>query len=125
MGAPAELTKTFTERNHQKIITSLCKIMAMSECPEKETWHAASNMGRVCERQIRSGRKILGSLLKTSGASLSDESLQTLLVEAEAIVKSRPLTTDLLSDVNSLIPLSPINLLTMKSKGVMPPPGVF
>ena len=125
MGAPAELTKAFTERNHQKIITSLCKIMAMSECPEKETWPAASNMGRVCERQIRSARKILGSLLKTNGASLSDESLQTLLVEAEAIVKSRPLTTDLLSDVNSRIPLSPINLLTMKSKGVMPPPGVF
>ena len=99
--------------------------MAMSECPEKKTWPAARNMGRVCERQIRSARKILGSLLKTNGVSLSDESLQTLLVEAEAIVKSRPLTTDLLSDVNSLIPLSPINLLTMKSKGVMPPPGVF
>ena len=125
MGAPAELTKAFKERNHQKIITSLCKIMAMSECPEKETWPSASNMGRVCETQIRSARKILGSLLKTNGASLSDESLQTLLVEAEAIVISRPLTTDLLSDVNSRIPLSPIHLLTMKSKGVMPPPGVF
>ena len=65
------------------------------------------------------------SLLKTYGANLSDESLRTLLVEVEAIVNSRPLTTDLLSGANSLIPLSPINLLTMKSKVEMPPPGVF
>ena len=82
-------------------------------------------MGSVWERQIRSARKILESLLKTHGASLSDESLQTLLVEVEAIKNSRPLTTNLLSDANSLIPMSPINLLTMKSKVVMPPPGVF
>ena len=82
-------------------------------------------MGSVWERQIRSARKILESLLKTHGASLSDESLKTLLVEVEAIKNSRPLTTNLLSDANSLIPLSPINLLTMKSKVVMPPLGVF
>ena len=82
-------------------------------------------MGSVWERQIRSARKILESVLKTHGASLSDESLKTLLVEVEAIKNSRPLTTNLLSDANSLIPLSPINLLTMKSKVVMPPLGVF
>ena len=75
---------------------------------------AASNMGGVWERQIRSDRKILESLLKTHGANLSDRSLRTLLVEVEAIPNSHPLTTDLQSDVNSLIPLSPINLLTMK-----------
>ena len=86
---------------------------------------AASNMGGVWERQIRSARRILVSLLKTHGASLSDESLRTMPVEVEEIVNSRPLTTDLMSDANSLIPLSPINLLTMKSKEVMPPPGVF
>ena len=38
---------------------------------------------------------------------------------------SHPLTTDLLSGVNSLIPLCPINLLTMKSKVGLPPSGVF
>ena len=43
----------------------------------------------------------------------------------EIIVNSGPLTTDLLSDVHSMIPLSPINLLTLKSKVVIPPPGVF
>ena len=65
------------------------------------------------------------SLLKTHGAILCDESLRTLLVVVEAIVNYRPLTTALLTDVNSLIPLSPINLSTMKSKVLMPPREVF
>ena len=57
---------------------------------------------------------ILSFLLKTHGGSLTDESLQTLLVEIEAINNSRPLTTETISDVTSLIPLSPINLLILK-----------
>ena len=52
-------------------------------------------------------------------------SLQNLLVEVEAIVNSCPLTTHVLNDVTSLAPLSPVTLLTMKSKVVMPPPGHF
>ena len=68
---------------------------------------------------------ILSSLLKTHGESLTNESLHTLLVEVEAIVNSCPLTTETINDVTSLIPLSPLNLLTMKSKMVMPPPGIF
>ena len=35
------------------------------------------------------------------------------------------LTTDLLTDVNNMIPLSLINLLILKSRVVMPPPEVF
>ena len=61
---------------------------------------------------------ILNSLLKTHGRSLTDESLQTL-------VNSRPLTTERINHVLSLIPLRPINLLTMKSEIVIPPPVVF
>ena len=64
-------------------------------------------------------------MLKTHGASLTDESLQTLLMEVEAIVNSCPLNTDVINDVTSPVPLSPINLLTMKSRVFMPPPGVF
>ena len=82
----------------------------------------SSNMGGVWECQILSARAILNSLMKTHGSSLSDESLQTLLVEVEAIINSQPLTTDVLSEVTSLAPLSPVNLLTIKSKVVMPPP---
>ena len=85
----------------------------------------SNNMGGVWEHQIQSARAILNSLLKTHGNSLSDESLQTLLVEVEAIINSHPLTTDVLSDVTSLAPLSPVKLLKKKSKVVMPPPGHF
>ena len=124
VGASAELTNTFIGMNHQKINQFM-----QGNGGEWLSWKinspAGSNMGSVWERQIRTVRMILESLLKTHSASLSDESLQTLLVEVEAVVNSCPLTTDLLSNINSLIPVSPINLLTMKWKVVMPPPGVF
>ena len=57
---------------------------------------AASKMGGVWERKIRTARKDFGIPPKTHGARLSDESLRTLLVGVEAILDSRPLTTDLL-----------------------------
>ena len=85
----------------------------------------ASHMGGVWEPQTRSARNILSSLLKTHGRSLNDEALSTLMAEVEAVMNSRPLTVELLSDGNSLNPISPSNLLTMKSKVVMPPPGEF
>ena len=85
----------------------------------------ASNMGGVWECQIRTAQNILNSLLKTHGASLNDESLQTLLMEVEAIVNSCPLTTDVINDFTNPVSLSPIYLLTIKSRVVMPPPGVF
>ena len=85
----------------------------------------ANNMGGVLERQIRSARSILNSLLQTHGSKLIEESLQTLVAEVEAIINSRPLTTEVMNDATSLAPLSPINLLTMKSRVVMPSPGNF
>ena len=81
-------------------------------------------MGGVWECQIRSTRGILAALLKIHGQSLNDEGLRMLVAETEAIINSRHLTVESLSDINSKIPLSPSNLLTMKSD-VMPPPGVF
>ena len=77
------------------------------------------------ERQIWSTTMILNSLLKSHGGSLTDGSLQTLLVEVEALANSCPLTTETINDNTSLIPLSTINLLTMKSKIAMPSPGAF
>ena len=56
---------------------------------------------------------------------MTEESLQTLVGKAEAIVNSRPLTTEAMNDATGLAPLSPINLLTMKSRVVMPSPGNF
>ena len=45
------------------------------------------------------------------------------MTEVEVIVNSRPLTVEIISDPKS--PLSPSNLLTMKSRVIMPPPGSF
>ena len=85
----------------------------------------ASHMGEIWERQIRIVRGILNTLIKTHGKSLEDESLHTLLVEVEAIVNSRAMTTETISDVKSGIPLSPASLLTMKSIVIIPPPACF
>ena len=85
----------------------------------------AKNMRGVWEGQLRTAWNILNSLLKIHGTRLTDESLKTLLTEVEAIANSHPLTTDIINDVTSLVPLSPINLLTMKLRVVMPPPGAF
>ena len=86
---------------------------------------AASHMGDVWERQIRSTCAILLSLLKTHGKSLGEESLLTLVTETEGILNSRPLATETISGPTSDILLSPSNILTMKSKVVMPPLGNF
>ena len=124
VGASSKFKKTFAEMDQQKINDFM-----RDNSGEWMLWKrnplSVSNMGGVWERQIRSARTILTSLLKTHGTSLNDESLHALLIEVEVIVNSRPLKTDLLSDDNSMVPLSPINLLTLKSGVVMPPPGVF
>ena len=82
-------------------------------------------MDGVWERQIWSAHAILLSLLKTHGKSLDEELLLTLVTETEGILKSRPLTTETISDPTNDIPLSPSNILTMKSSVIMPPPGNF
>ena len=82
-------------------------------------------MSGVWELQILSARAILGSLLKTHGGCLDDESLLTIMAEAEGIFNFRPLTVEVFNDPTSVQLLSPVNILTMKSKVVTPPPGEF
>ena len=86
---------------------------------------SASHAGGVWERQIRTIRSVLSALLEKSASCLDGESFHTLICETEAIVNSRPLTVDNLSDPGSLSPLTPNHILTMKAKPVLPPPGVF
>ena len=76
----------------------------------------ASHMGGVWKRQIRSAHSILVALLKIHGTSLNDESLRTFLAEVEAIVNTRPITSESLSDVQSPVPLCPMQSLKMKSR---------
>ena len=85
---------------------------------------SASHMGGVWERQIRTTKKVLTVLLHEHGTRLDDESFRTLLCEVEAIVNSRPLTLAS-SDPDDLNPLSPSQLLTMKTSIILPPPGKF
>ncbi|XP_067026670.1 uncharacterized protein [Acropora muricata] len=85
----------------------------------------ASNFGAALEQQIRSVRNIMAALMKQHGRSLDDESLQTLLCEVEAVVNSRSLTTESLSDPLTPLPLTPSTILTGKTKLILSPPGKF
>ena len=60
-------------------------------------------MGGVWERQIQTVRRVMEPLLKSVGGQLDDEALRTFLTEAEAIINSRPLTTQNLSDRFTLV----------------------
>ena len=81
---------------------------------------AASHMGGVWERQIRSVRRILAGL--TQEQVLSYEMLTTLLVVAEGIVNNRPITP-VSSDPTDLEPLTPNHLLIHRP--AVAPPGLF
>ena len=85
----------------------------------------ASQMGGIWDCQIRSARTILEALLKTHGSILNEENLRTLITEIEAIINSRPLTVEKLSDANSEMPLSPSQPLTMNTGVILPLSGTF
>ena len=123
VGADNEFRKAYNNMDH----TQIHRYLLSRSCDWiRWDWNPphASHMGGVWERQIRTVRSVLSSLLREHCSSLNDESLRTLMTEAEAIVNSRPLTTDCLSDP-SLEPLTPNHLLTLKSKPILPPPGNF
>ena len=124
VGARTELKTALQELDHGKIRSELQR----HDC-DWFTFNmnvpSASHMGGVWERQIRSVRNVLNALLHSNGSQLNGESLRTFMCEAEAIVNSRPLTVDTLTDPSSLTPLTPNHLLTMKTKVVLPPPGTF
>ena len=69
--------------------------------------------GGVWKRHMRYARAIWSALMKKHGTSLNDKPLLMLLVEAESIINSRPLTAETISDMGSEAPLYPIKLLTM------------
>lgn len=86
---------------------------------------ASSHMGGVWERQIRTIRNVLKSILDQSASRLDTSSLRTFMYEAMAIVNSRPLTVESINDPVGLEPLTPNHILTMKSAVISPPPGEF
>ena len=77
-------------------------------------------MGGVWEREIGTGRNVLSVLLDQCGSQLNDKSLQTFMMEVEAVVNSRPSTVENLTSPDALEPLNPNHLLTGKSRVVLP-----
>ena len=121
VGYKNDLKEALTEMNQEAI-----KLKLMEENCDWIEFRMnvphASHMGGVWERQIRTVRNVLTVLLDNHGTIVDDESLRTFMVEAEAIVNSRPLTTE---NPDHLEHLTLNHLLTMRSKVILPPPGNF
>ena len=113
-----ELAKCWKEVNQKKLWEFMLQNSA-DWIQWKRNPPLASHMGGVWERQIQSARNILSSLMKTKGASLDEESLNTLFVEVEVIVHSRALLVETINDFKSHAAISPSHILTMKLKVVM------
>ncbi len=86
---------------------------------------SASHTGGIWERQIRTIRSVLTSILDQSAQRLDSASLRKFFYEVMAIINSRPLTTEHLNDPSGPQPLTPNHILTMKSSVILPPSGEF
>ena len=124
MGAKSQQAAALAELDKDKIQRELLKDSCDFVDYRMNVPHV-SHMGGVWERMIRCARNALSALLTVHGGQLDDECLHTLLVEAEAIVNSRPLTVVDGQSPDSGTPISPMQLLTLKSNVVMSPPGVL
>ncbi|KAL7859454.1 hypothetical protein SRHO_G00146010 [Serrasalmus rhombeus] len=117
-------------------LTSLCHCISVKEVPLV----TPADVIRVLESDFKDGRddsktvsqddvmflnKLGCGIQKNTEDKLNDASLRAFLYEAMAIVNSRPLTVDNLTDPDSLEPLTPNHLLTQKSNKALPPPGEF
>ena len=124
VSAKNELASAFKELN----TTPLKEYLSSQDCDwidfNFNTPHA-SHMGGIWEGQIHTTRSVLSPLLLDHGTQLDDESLRTLMTEAESIVNCRPLTVENLSDPLAPETLTPNHLLTLKTQVVLPPPGKF
>jgi len=117
VAAERELGEALQDLNQKRIAD------AMMEKGVKWIFNAptASHHGGVWERQIRTVRKILNSIVRQQ--SLDDEGLLTVMCEVESIINNRPLT--LASDnPNDLDVLTPNHLLLLRAQPSIPP-GIF
>jgi hypothetical protein len=120
VGAKREFKEAMKEMCNEE-----CKRRLMEfDCEFEFNPPAASHMGGVWERQIRSVRSVLFSIFGDNKKPLKPSELRTLLHEAAAVVNSRPLCVESLESPDSM-PLSPNHILTMKTEPILPPPGKF
>ena len=114
-----ELKRSIGDWNNQKIDSYLKQHnIAWTFNPP-----SASHFGAHYERQIKSARKILWSILSEQKLRLNDENLYTVMCEVESVLNSRPLTP-MSSDISDFDALTPNNLLLFDA-GVTLPPGIF
>ena len=123
VGANNELAKSIASINS----TELKAFLLRQDCDTEFRMNPpkASHMGGAWERMIRIVRSILNALLDAHGTRLDDESLGTFLYEVAAVINSRPLALDHVTDPEHPEPLTPNHLLMIKSKVILPPPGQF
>ena len=121
VGARNELEKAMKELDNDKIQSYL----TTNRCEFVMNVPYSSHRGGVWERQIRTTRSILNTVLNDYKGRLDTSSLRTFLYEVMAIINSRPLTYQCLNDPKSLEPLTPNHVLTKKNKTLLPPPGNF
>ena len=116
VGAERELKRELQAWNKEQIQDTMnqCGIRWLFNPP------AASHMGGVWERQIRTVRRVLSTLMTEQVPT--GEMLTTLLVIAEGIVNNRPLTPAS-DDPDDLEPLTPNHLLIHRPSRT--PPGLF
>ncbi len=79
---------------------------------------AASHMGGIWKRRMRTVRKVLNVILRKQ--TLDDERLSTLFCEVESIVNERPLTV-LSDDQSDESPLTQNHLLLLRGGPKLPP----
>ncbi|XP_049331748.1 uncharacterized protein LOC111197647 [Astyanax mexicanus] len=114
VGANKEMKQALSSLNDKKIQGTLLKRgISWTFNPP-----GASHHGGVWERLIRSVRRVLNAL--THHQTLTDEGLQTLFCEVEAILNNRPITTAS-SDPFDLEPLTPNHILLINTQPVLPP----
>ena len=124
VGANNELKRALEEMD-QEIVSRYLLKEGCDYIEFKFSTPAASHTGGVWERQIRTVRNVLSTILQQSQSQLDDDSLRTLFYEITAIINGRPLTLENLNDPTSMEPLTPNHLLTLKTNIILPPPGNF
>ena len=116
-----EIRESINQWNHAQI-DNCCKIKGIDWLFNPPN---ASHFGGIYEREIRTIRKVLNSLMHEmhNKVSLSDEMLLTLMCEVENTLNCRPLTS-VTSDPEDLEALTPNHILRLNFQ-ISFPPGIF
>ncbi|XP_013402109.1 uncharacterized protein LOC106167786 [Lingula anatina] len=113
------------EFQHRVDSNKLATFLTKRQCKFILNAPHASHTGGVWERQIRTVREILNSVLQLCPGRMDDSSLRTVFYEVMSIGNSRPLTVSEINDPKTLEPLTPNHILTAKADILFPPPGNF